>query len=173
MQSRSSHLGAFVDGRAGSIVSARAGSDLGLKRRSAVLLMGPTGTGKSDLAVRLAEQLPLEIISVDSALVYRGMDIGTAKPSISPPERTPHHLIDIRDPAAGYSVGEFLLDVQRAMLEIWSRGRQPLLVGGTMMYFHAMTSGIADLPEANSRVRAEIDARAAEVGWGEDNQDGA
>ena len=140
-------------------------SDQVTKRRSAVLLMGPTGSGKSDLAVRLAEQLPLEIISVDSALVYRGMDIGTAKPSLSTRERIPHHLIDIRDPAAGYSVGEFLLDVQQAMLEIWSRGRQPLLVGGTMMYFHALTSGIADLPEANSRVRAEIDARAAEVGW--------
>src|SRR3984957_6939269 len=91
--------------------------------------------------------------------------IGTPKPSLSTRERIPHHLIDIRDPAAGYSVGEFLLDVQQAMLEIWSRGRQPLLVGGTMMYFHALTSGIADLPEANSRVRAEIDARAAEVGW--------
>ncbi len=134
-------------------------------KRSAVLLMGPTGSGKSDLAVRLAESLPLEIISVDSALVYRGMDIGTAKPSLSTRERIPHHLIDIRDAAAGYSVGEFTIDVQQAMLEIWSRGRQPLLVGGTMMYFHALTSGIADLPQANLRVRAEIDARAAEAGW--------
>jgi tRNA dimethylallyltransferase len=134
-------------------------------KRSAVLLMGPTGSGKSDLAVRLAEQLPLEIISVDSALVYRGMDIGTAKPALSIRERIPHHLIDIRDPTAGYSVGEFLIDVQQAMLGIWSRGRQPLLVGGTMMYFHAMTEGIADLPEANLRVRAEIDARAAQAGW--------
>jgi tRNA dimethylallyltransferase len=127
--------------------------------------MGPTGSGKSDLAVRLAEQLPLEIISVDSALVYRGMDIGTAKPSLRTRERIPHHLIDIRDPAAGYSVGEFLLDAQQAMQAIWSRGRQPLLVGGTMMYFHALTSGIADLPAANLRVRAEIDARAAAAGW--------
>ena len=141
------------------------------KRRSAVLLMGPTGSGKSDLAVRLAEELPLEIISVDSALVYRGMDIGTAKPPLSTRERIPHHLIDIRDPAAGYSVGEFLLDVKQAMLGIWSRGRQPLLVGGTMMYFHAMTEGIADLPEANLRVRAEIDARAAEMGWGAVHQE--
>jgi tRNA dimethylallyltransferase len=115
--------------------------------------------------VRLAEQLPLEIISVDSALVYRGMDIGTAKPALSTRERIPHHLIDIRDPAAGYSVGEFLLDVQQAVQQVWSRGRQPLLVGGTMMYFHALTEGIADLPEANLGVRAEIDARAAEGGW--------
>lgn len=127
--------------------------------------MGPTGTGKSDLAVRLAEQLPLEIISVDSALVYRGMDIGTAKPSLRTRERIPHHLIDIRDPTAGYSVGEFTLDVQQAMLEIWARSHQPLLVGGTMMYFHALTTGIAPLPEANLRVRAEIDARAAKAGW--------
>ncbi len=134
-------------------------------KRSAVLLMGPTGSGKSDLAVRLAEQLPLEIISVDSALVYRGMDIGTAKPSLSTRQRIAHHLIDIRDPAERYSVGEFLLDAQQAMLGIWSRGHQPLLVGGTMMYFHALTEGIADLPEADFEVRAEIDARAAQLGW--------
>jgi tRNA dimethylallyltransferase len=135
------------------------------KRRSAVLLMGPTGSGKTEAAVRLAEQLPLEIISVDSALVYRGMDIGTAKPSSSVRARTPHHLIDIRDPSQGYSVGEFTLDVQRVMQEIWSRGRQPLLVGGTMMYFHALTAGIADLPEADLAVRAAIDAKAAQAGW--------
>jgi tRNA dimethylallyltransferase len=134
--------------------------------RSAVLLMGPTGSGKSDLAVRLAEQLPLEIISVDSALVYRGMDIGTAKPSLDTRARVPHHLIDIRDPKMGYSVGEFLLDAQRAMQDIWSRGRQPLLVGGTMMYFHALTAGISELlPEADAAVRASIDASAAEMGW--------
>ena len=138
---------------------------MSVPQRSAVLLMGPTGSGKSDLAVQLAERLPLEIISVDSALVYRGMDIGTAKPSPSTRERIPHHLIDIRDPASGYSVGEFTLDVRQAVQEIWSRGRQPLLVGGTMMYFHALTAGIADLPEADLRVRAEIDARAAAAGW--------
>jgi tRNA dimethylallyltransferase len=136
-----------------------------VKRRSAVLLMGPTGSGKTEVAVRLAEQLPLEIISVDSALVYRGMDIGTAKPSSSVRARIPHHLIDIRDPAQGYSVGEFTLDVQRAMDDIWSRGLQPLLVGGTMMYFHALTEGIADLPEADLAVRAAIDAKAAQAGW--------
>jgi tRNA dimethylallyltransferase len=127
--------------------------------------MGPTGAGKSEAAVRLAEQLPLEIISVDSALVYRGMDIGTAKPPSSVRARIPHHLIDIRDPTAGYSVGEFSLDVQRVMQDVWSRGRQPLLVGGTMMYFHALTEGIADLPEADLGVRAAIDAKAAQAGW--------
>jgi tRNA dimethylallyltransferase len=146
-------------------------SEAKLRRRSAVLLMGPTGTGKSDLAVRLAERLPLEIISVDSALVYRGMDIGTAKPSLSTRERIPHHLIDIREPTAGYSVGEFTLDVRQAMQQVWARGRQPLLVGGTMMYFHALTAGIADLPEANLSVRAEIDATAAERGWGAVHQE--
>jgi tRNA dimethylallyltransferase len=135
------------------------------KRRSAVLLMGPTGSGKTEAAVRLAEHLPLEIISVDSALVYRGMDIGTAKPPLSVRSRLPHHLIDIRDAAQGYSVGEFTLDVQQAMQGIWARGRQPLLVGGTMMYFHALTEGIADLPEADLAVRAAIDAKAAQVGW--------
>ena len=135
------------------------------KRRSAVLLMGPTGSGKTEAAVRLAEQLPLELISVDSALVYRGMDIGTAKPSLSVRTQIPHHLIDIRDPAEGYSVGEFTLDVQQSMQDIWSRGRQPLLVGGTMMYFHALTAGIADLPEADLAVRAAIDAQAAKEGW--------
>jgi tRNA dimethylallyltransferase len=127
--------------------------------------MGPTGTGKSMAAEMLAEQLPMEIISVDSALVYRGMDIGTAKPSQETRARIPHHLIDIREPTAGYSVGEFTLDVQRVMQEVWSRGRTPLLVGGTMMYFHALTEGIADLPEANWAVRAAIDAEAAKDGW--------
>jgi tRNA dimethylallyltransferase len=134
-------------------------------RRSAVLLMGPTGSGKSDLAIRLAEQMPLEIISVDSALIYRGMDIGTAKPSSELRARIPHHMIDIRDPAQGYSVGEYILDVQKIMESIWERGRYPLLVGGTMMYFHALTAGIADLPEADLKVRAEIDALAADKGW--------
>jgi tRNA dimethylallyltransferase len=127
--------------------------------------MGPTGSGKSDLAIRLTEKLPLEIISVDSALVYRGMDIGTAKPDKSTRARTPHHLIDIRDPAASYSVGEFTRDALSAMEDIWSRDRQPLLVGGTMMYFHALTSGIAQLPESDPAVRAEIDASAAALGW--------
>jgi tRNA dimethylallyltransferase len=135
------------------------------KHRSAVLLMGPTGAGKSRLAIKLAEKLPFEIVSVDSALVYRGMDIGTAKPSSIERARVPHHLIDIRDAAAGYSVGEFLGDARRAMEDIWSRGKCPLLVGGTMLYFHALTEGIADLPQADPAIRAEIDSRAAKLGW--------
>jgi tRNA dimethylallyltransferase len=137
----------------------------GPSRRFAVLLMGPTGSGKSDLAVRLAQELPLEIVSVDSALVYRGMDIGTAKPDPATRRSVAHHLIDIRDPAETYSAGEFVAAARGAMEDIWRRGRQPLLVGGTMLYFHALTAGIAALPEGNGAVRAEIDARAAAVGW--------
>lgn len=134
--------------------------------RRAILLMGPTGSGKSDLALRLAEALPLDIVNVDSALVYRGMDIGTAKPSIAERARVRHHLIDIRDPAETYSAGDFIGDAAHAMQDIWARGRQPLLVGGTMLYFHALTHGIADLPAADPAVRAEIDALAAASGWG-------
>jgi tRNA dimethylallyltransferase len=135
------------------------------KRRSAVLLMGPTGSGKSNLALKLAQRLPFEIISVDSALVYRGMDIGTAKPSSSERTRVAHHLIDIRDPTASYSVGEFIRDAQQAMQDIWCRGKYPLLVGGTMLYFHALTAGIAELPESDRDIRAQIDSRAAKLGW--------
>jgi len=138
-----------------------------MERRVAVLLMGPTGAGKSDLAVRLARELPLDIVSVDSALVYRGMDIGTAKPDLETRRAVRHHLIDIRDPAMTYSAGEFVLDAAAAMEDIWRRGRQPLFVGGTMLYFHALSQGIAVLPEGNIGVRADIDARAATVGWGE------
>jgi tRNA dimethylallyltransferase len=134
-------------------------------RPTAVLLMGPTGAGKSALALELAARLPLEIISVDSALVYRGMDIGTAKPDKQTRERIRHHLIDIRDPSASYSAGEFVRDATRVMQEIWGRGLHPLLVGGTMLYFHALTEGIAELPEANAEVRAAIDAQAAREGW--------
>ncbi len=135
------------------------------RRRQAILLMGPTGSGKSDLAMRLAEALPLEIVSVDSALVYRGMDIGTAKPDAASRARVAHHLLDIRDPAQSYSAGEFTRDAWRAMQDIWRRGRQPLLVGGTMLYFHALSFGLAELPEANPEVRADIERRAALSGW--------
>ncbi|MDP8985183.1 MAG: tRNA (adenosine(37)-N6)-dimethylallyltransferase MiaA [Pseudomonadota bacterium] len=134
-------------------------------RRGAILLMGPTGAGKSDLATRLAREFPVEIVSVDSALVYRGMDIGTAKPDRATRRAVPHHLIDIRDPAMTYSAGEFVADAAAVMQDIWRRGRQPLFVGGTMLYFHALSSGIAALPDANIRVRREIDARAEVIGW--------
>ncbi len=134
-------------------------------RRRALLLMGPTGSGKSDLAVRLAERFPLEIVSVDSALVYRGMDIGTAKPDLATRARLVHHLIDIREPTTQYSAGEFVMEVRAVLEGIWARGHQPLLVGGTMLYFHALTAGIADLPEANPVVRAAIDAEALAHGW--------
>jgi tRNA dimethylallyltransferase len=133
--------------------------------RTVVLLMGPTGAGKTDLALRLADRLPLEIVSVDSALVYRGMDIGTAKPSAAVRARVVHHLVDIRDPAERYSAGDFVRDAERVIGEIWSRGRIPLLVGGTMLYFHALTEGIAELPEGDPDVRAAIDAQAAREGW--------
>jgi tRNA dimethylallyltransferase len=129
--------------------------------------MGPTGAGKSDLALELVAELPLEIVSVDSALVYRGMDIGTAKPDMETRRRVVHHLIDIRDPAAGYSAGEFVLDAAAVMQDIWRRGRQPLFVGGTMLYFHALSQGIAELPEGDPAVRAAIDEHAAAVGWAE------
>jgi tRNA dimethylallyltransferase len=142
-----------------------AGTDGASARRRAILLMGPTGSGKSDLAMRLAERLPLEIISVDSALVYRGMDIGSAKPSAAMRAQVAHHLIDIRDPAESYSAGEFTRDASHAMQEIWRRGRHPLLVGGTMLYFHALSFGIAELPEADLDVRAAIERQAASSGW--------
>ena len=131
----------------------------------AVLLMGPTGAGKSDLALRLAERLPLEIISVDSAMIYRGMDIGTAKPPAPILTGVAHHLIDIRDPSQSYSVGEFVRDALAAMNDIWARGRHPLLVGGTMLYFHALTHGIAALPQSDPAIRADIEATAATHGW--------
>jgi tRNA dimethylallyltransferase len=137
----------------------------GASGRRAILLMGPTGSGKSDLAVQLAAALPLEIVSVDSALVYRGMDIGTAKPTAALRERVPHHLIDIRDPVDSYSAGDFTRDAISSMQDIWARGRQPLLTGGTMLYFHALSHGIAKLPAADPAVRAEIDAQAASEGW--------
>ena len=134
-------------------------------KRTAVLLMGPTATGKTDLAISLCDRFPCDVISVDSALVYRGMDIGTAKPDAETLACTPHRLIDIRDPEESYSAGEFVRDAYREMDEILAAGRIPLLVGGTMMYFRALTQGIADLPEADPETRKAIDAEAAVSGW--------
>ncbi len=131
----------------------------------AIFLMGPTATGKSDLAVELARRFPLELISVDSAMVYRGMDIGTAKPSRAVRSEIPHHLIDVCDPADAYSAGRFRADALRLMDQISGRGRVPLLVGGTMLYFRALERGLAPLPPASPEARARIDQRAAELGW--------
>ena len=127
--------------------------------------MGPTASGKTALAVNLAEHLPLEIISVDSALVYRGMDIGTAKPDAETLALAPHHLLDIRDPAEAYSAAAFCDDARRLMAEIAARGRVPLLVGGTMLYFRALLHGLDDLPKADPVLRKGIEAEAAERGW--------
>ena len=131
----------------------------------AIFLMGPTASGKTGLAVALAEQFPLNIISVDSALVYRGMDIGTAKPDETVLRRAPHALINIREPSQNYSAAEFREDALAEMTTITRQGRVPLLAGGTMLYFKALSSGLADLPAANSEVRARIEKKAVEVGW--------
>jgi tRNA dimethylallyltransferase len=127
--------------------------------------MGPTASGKSALAMEFARHFPIEIISVDSAQVYRDMDIGTAKPGPDDRARVPHHLIDIVSPAARYSAAEFARDAGRLTTEIRARGRLPLLVGGTMLYFRALADGLDDLPAADPGVRAEIDAQAALQGW--------
>ncbi|MDH4255155.1 MAG: tRNA (adenosine(37)-N6)-dimethylallyltransferase MiaA [Gammaproteobacteria bacterium] len=127
--------------------------------------MGPTATGKTDLAVWLAERFPVEIISVDSALVYRGMDIGTAKPDAATLAKAPHRLIDICEPEETYSAGAFVRDAAENIDAIRRSGRIPLLVGGTMMYFRSLTRGIAELPEADPALRAEIDREAAQLGW--------
>jgi len=136
-----------------------------MSRRPVAVLTGPTGTGKTDIALALAREFPLEIVSVDSAQVYRGLDIGSAKP---PPEiraQVPHHLVDLVDPAASYSAGQFARDAARAIEDIESRGRVPLLVGGTMLYLRALTGGIATLPEGSAELRAALDAEAARDGW--------
>ncbi len=129
-----------------------------------VALMGPTASGKTAAALEIARHVPSEIISVDSALVYRGMDIGTAKPSLEERAAVPHHLIDILDPADAYSVMQFCQDAVRLAGEIAARGRLPLLVGGTMLYFKALRDGLDDLPQADPLLRARLDKEAAEAG---------
>jgi tRNA dimethylallyltransferase len=131
----------------------------------ALLLAGPTASGKSEWALRLAQRWPVEIISVDSAQVYRGMDIGTAKPSAAQRAQVPHHLLDLRDPADTYSAGDFVADALQAIGAIRARGRLPLLVGGTMLYFRALVHGLAQIPVRDPQVRAELDAAAAAHGW--------
>ena len=131
----------------------------------AIFLMGPTASGKTQVAVELAQRLPVEIISVDSALVYRHMDIGTAKPDSATLRRAPHHLINIIDPTEAYSAAAFCRDALQLMKEITQRGHIPLLVGGTMLYFRALRQGLSELPQADSLVRRELDERGAQLGW--------
>lgn len=131
---------------------------------TAVCLMGPTGVGKTALAVRLVERLALDIVSVDSAMVYRGLDIGTAKPDAATLARAPHRLIDLIEPAEAYSAGRFRADALAAMASIRAAGRVPLLVGGTGLYFRALTEGLAPLPPRDAAVRERIEARRAEQG---------
>ena len=128
-------------------------------------LAGPTAAGKTALALAIARRWPVEIVSVDSALVYRGMDIGTAKPSAEEQAAAPHHLLDIIAPAQSYSAAQFVADARRLVDEIRARGRWPLLVGGTMMYFKALVDGIDEMPAADPVIRAAIDEEAARVGW--------
>lgn len=129
------------------------------------VLTGPTGSGKSDWAMRLAEHVPVEIVSVDSAQVFVGLDIGSAKPDAASRARVPHHLLDLRDPAEAYSAGDFVRDAHDAIAGIHARGRLPLLVGGTMLYLRALLRGIAALPAAAPAVRARLEAEARTLGW--------
>ena len=131
----------------------------------AICVMGPTASGKTDLAIAIAAKLPVELISVDSALVYRGLNIGAAKPDEAVLSEYPHRLVDIREPATPYSAAEFRTDALSAMAEITRAGAIPLLVGGTMLYFRALLQGIAELPAANPKIRQQIDAFAKEHGW--------
>jgi tRNA dimethylallyltransferase len=135
------------------------------ERPSAILLMGPTASGKTRLALALAQAFPVEVVSVDSAQVYRDMDVGTAKPSAVQRAAVPHHLIDIIDPTEAYSAARFRADALRLMTEITARGRTPLLAGGTMLYFKALREGLSELPESDPDVRAQLDSEAAARGW--------
>jgi tRNA dimethylallyltransferase len=132
---------------------------------AAVFLMGPTASGKTSLAVEMCQRYPMDIISVDSALVYRGMDIGTAKPDAETLKKAPHRLIDIRDPSESYSAADFRNDALIEMKSITAKGRIPLLVGGTMLYFRALEHGLSELPAANPVVRERLAKQAAEIGW--------
>lgn len=132
-----------------------------------IFLMGPTASGKTATAIALAEELPIDLVSVDSTLVYRGLDIGSAKPSPAELKQAPHRLIDLRDPAEPYSAGDFRRDASQAIADIQAQGRIPLLVGGTMMYFNVLCSGLAELPSADSGLRAEIEKQAEQKGWPE------
>lgn len=135
------------------------------KQPQAIFLMGPTASGKTALAINLRKTLPVELISVDSALIYRGMDVGTAKPTKQELAQAPHRLLDLLDPAQAYSAADFRRDGLAEMAEITAAGRIPLLVGGTMLYFKALLEGLPPLPSADPEVRAKIEQQAAEQGW--------
>lgn len=135
------------------------------KKPLALFLMGPTASGKTGLALQLATKIPCEIISVDSALIYRGMDIGTAKPTAGELAIVPHHLIDIKDPAESYSAADFRNDALTLMQQICAKGKIPLLVGGTMLYYKALLEGLSPLPQANAEIRAQIEKQAQQIGW--------
>ncbi|HHL2498823.1 TPA: tRNA (adenosine(37)-N6)-dimethylallyltransferase MiaA [Yersinia enterocolitica] len=136
-----------------------------LDQPPAIFIMGPTASGKTALSIALRQRLPVELVSVDSALIYRGMDIGTAKPSAEELALAPHRLIDIRDPAESYSAADFRKDALKEMADIIAAGRIPLLVGGTMLYFKALLDGLSPLPSADPQVRQRIEQQAAELGW--------
>lgn len=152
-------MGAISVERFGQIIPAR--SVIEAMRPHAIAIMGPTASGKTAVALALAKHIPCEIISVDSALIYRQMDIGSAKPSAEERAAVPHHLIDILDPAQSYSVAQFQTDVMQLVQQITARGNTPLLVGGTMMYFNALLKGLGDLPVGNPLIRARLDEEIA------------
>ena len=136
-----------------------------IEKKPVILLMGPTASGKTDLAIRLAQEFPIDIISVDSSMVYAGLDIGTAKPTSTELALAPHRLIDIRDPAQAYSAADFRSDALAHIADIHQQGRIPLLVGGTMLYFKVFKEGLANLPQANEELRQKILLQAQEQGW--------
>ncbi|GJH42547.1 tRNA (adenosine(37)-N6)-dimethylallyltransferase MiaA [Pasteurella canis] len=138
---------------------------MSLTKPTAIFLMGPTASGKTDLAIKLRQVLPVEVISVDSALIYKGMDIGTAKPNAEELALAPHRLINICDPSESYSAANFRQDALREMEQITAQGKIPLLVGGTMLYYKALLEGLSPLPSADENIRAEIESKAQQLGW--------
>ena len=135
--------------------------------QSVVTLRGPTASGKTDLTIDLSDRLPIEIVSVDSVMVYRGLNIGSAKPDQKPLNNYPHHLIDICDPSVNYSLGDFYEDANEAIKLIHSKERIPMLIGGTMMYFNTLTKGLSDLPSSDQAIRKKLEDEADEIGWPE------
>ena len=136
-----------------------------MNSKKAIIIRGPTASGKTDLSLRLAENLPIEIISVDSVMVYKGLDIGSAKPAKEILDQCPHHLIDICDPGDKYSAGKFVEDAQQKIRDIQAHNRIPVLVGGTMMYYKVLQDGLNELPKANDEIRNQIDQEAKDQGW--------